>query len=167
MYNFNFLQLSYSFLTPKYSSVISCFQISQLVSESTLYITHITSSDYGNYECVARNELGFSTISPRLEVTSAPDTPTLLTIVNVTHNAVTLTWTPGFDGGMKASYRIRYRKTAEDGYKYEDVLGHNVTAHTVRNLESSTQYLFSIMASNKLGNSKYMPDLLSAKTSSK
>lgn len=65
---------------------------------------------------------------------------------------------------MKASYRIRYRKINEEGYKYEDVIGNNVTTHTVKNLEVNTQYVFSIMASNKLGNSKYMPDLLSAKT---
>lgn len=138
-----------------------------LRSESILYITHVTSADYGNYECVARNELGFSTVSPRLEVTSAPDTPTLLTVVNVTHDSVTLTWTPGFDGGMKASYRIRYRQVSDDGYKYEDVIPSNVTSYVIRGLNVNTQYVFSIMASNKLGNSKYMPDLLSAKTSSK
>ncbi|CAH1372536.1 unnamed protein product [Tenebrio molitor] len=140
-------------------------QIDALTSESVLYITHVTSSDYGNYECVARNELGFSTISPRLEVTSAPDTPTLLTILNVTHDTVTLGWTPGFDGGMRASYRIRYRQVNDDGYKYVDVVPHNATTFTIHDLEVNTQYVFSIMAMNKLGNSKYIPDLLSAKTS--
>ncbi|XP_056630856.1 nephrin isoform X1 [Diorhabda sublineata] len=140
-------------------------QIDQLVSESTLYITHVTSADYGNYECVARNEISFSTKSLRLEVTSAPDTPTLLTVLNVTHDSVTLGWTPGFDGGMKASYRIRYRKVDDEGYKYEDVVGDNVTTHVVKDLDINTQYVFSIMASNKLGSSKFMPDLLSAKTS--
>ncbi|KAG5895719.1 hypothetical protein JTB14_025666 [Gonioctena quinquepunctata] len=149
--------------TGKYYSTFR--QVDQLISESTLYITHVTSADYGLYECVARNELGFSTISPRLEVTSAPDTPSLLTVLNVTHDTVTLGWTPGFDGGMKASYRIRYRKVDEDSYKYEDVVGNNVTTYLVKGLEVNTQYVFSIMASNKLGNSKYMPDLLSAKTS--
>lgn len=86
---------------------MNLFQVDSLISESTLYITHVTSADYGSYECVARNELGFSTISPRLEVTSAPDTPTLLTVLNVTHNSVLLGWTPGFDGGMTSTYRIR------------------------------------------------------------
>lgn len=127
----------------------------------------MTSSDYGSYECVARNELGFSTVSPRLEVTSAPDVPTLLTVLNVTHDSVTLQWTPGFDGGIKASYRIRYRQVDEEGYKYIDVLPHNVTSFTIQDLEVNTQYVFSIMAVNKLGSSKYMPDLLSARTSSK
>lgn len=142
------------------------FQISPLVSESTLFVTHVTSADYGTYECVARNELGFTTITLRLDVTSAPDTPTLLKVLNVTHDTVTLGWTPGFDGGMTASYRIRYRQVNTEAYKYEDVVPHNVTHHTVTGLEPNVQYLFSIMASNKLGNSKYMPDLVTARTTS-
>ncbi|XP_049818879.1 nephrin isoform X2 [Aethina tumida] len=141
-------------------------QVDSLISESTLYITHVTSADYGSYECVARNELGFSTISPRLEVTSAPDTPTLLTVLNVTHNSVLLGWTPGFDGGMTSTYRIRYRLIDDDTYKYEDVPG-NGTTYVVKGLDVNTQYIFSIMAMNKLGSSKFMPDLLSARTSSK
>lgn len=109
--------------------------------------------------------MGFSTISPRLEGTSSPDTPTLLTVLNVTHHSVVLAWTPGFNGGMKAAYRIRYRKVGDEGYKYEDVIGDNATNHTINHLDTNTQYIFSIMASNKLGNSKYTPDLLSVKTS--
>ncbi|KAG5873298.1 hypothetical protein JTB14_021786 [Gonioctena quinquepunctata] len=149
--------------TGKYNSKFR--QVNQLISESTLYINHVTSADYGLYECVARNELGYSTISPRLEVISAPDTPSLLTVLNVTHDTVTLDWTPAFDGGMKVSYRIRYIKVGDDVYKYEDAVGNNVTTYMVKGLEVNTQYVFAIMASNKLGNSKYMPDLLSAKTS--
>ncbi|KAL1502300.1 hypothetical protein ABEB36_007466 [Hypothenemus hampei] len=141
-------------------------QINQMISESVLYISHVNSGDYGNYECIAKNDLGFSTISPRLEVTSAPDTPSMLVVLNITHDSVILGWTPGFDGGLKPSYRIRYRKIKDDGYKYEDVLSQNATTYTIKGLEVDTQYVFSIMASNKLGNSKYMPDLLSARTSS-
>ncbi|KAI4470791.1 nephrin [Holotrichia oblita] len=140
-------------------------QIDQLISESTLIITHVTSADYGNYECVARNELGFSTNSPRLEITSVPDTPSLLSIVNVTHDSITLSWEPGFNGGMLATYRIRYRQLQEDNYKYEDVPLPNVTQYTVRGLDINTGYIFSIMAMNKLGNSKFMPDIVTAKTS--
>lgn len=142
-------------------------QIDPLTSESILIITHITSGDYGNYECKAKNELGFATISPRLEGTSAPDPPINLVVLNITHDAVTLTWTPGFDGGMKASFRIRYREINEAGYKYEDVISSNVTEYTIGGLESNTDYVFSIMASNKLGNSKYLPDLTHVKTASK
>lgn len=40
-------------------------QIDAMTSESILIITHVTSADYGNYECVAKNDLGFATISQR------------------------------------------------------------------------------------------------------
>lgn len=136
-----------------------------LTSESVLIITHVTSGDYGNYECVARNELGFATSSPRLEVSSSPDPPSLLNVVNVTHDSVTLVWTPGFDGGMKASYRIRYREIEDESYKYEDVVPYNITKYIIKGLEMNTVYAFSIMAMNKLGNSKFLPDLLNIKTS--
>lgn len=132
-----------------------------------LIITHVTSADYGNYECVARNELGFSTSSPRLEITSAPDIPSLLSIVNVTHESVTLSWIPGFNGGMPATYRIRYRQIQEESYKYEDIPSPNTTQYTIKGLEINTGYVFSISALNKLGNSKFMPDIVTAKTTSK
>lgn len=142
-------------------------QIDSLVSESVLIITHVTSADYGNYECVAKNDLGFATVSPRLEVTSAPDSPSLLSILNVTHDTVIVHWVPGFDGGMRANYRLRFRKMDSDNYKYEDVLPYNATQYTIRDLEPDTAYVFSVMAMNKLGNSKFLPDFASARTTSK
>lgn len=77
--------------------------------ESILIIEKVAPADYGVYECVVRNEQGQSKANVRLDITSPPDPPLNLNVLNVTHDSVTLTWTPGFDGGMKASYRIRYR----------------------------------------------------------
>jgi len=58
---------------------------------------------------VARNDLGEAVETVRLEITSPPDPPLSLNILNVTHDTVTVAWIPGFDGGLKASYRVRYR----------------------------------------------------------
>lgn len=151
--------------TGKYYS--SYRQLDPLTTESILLITHVTSADYGSYECVARNDLGFSSITVKLDVTSPPDPPSDLNAANVTHDSVTLVWRPGFDGGMKASYRIRYRKIDNDAYKYEDVVPANATRYTIQGLDVNTQYVFSVMAMNQLGNSNYLPDLLSLRTSSK
>lgn len=85
------------------------WQRDPLTFESILLIQHVTSSDYGPYECVAKNEMGFATTTVRLEVTSAPDTPVSISVLNVTHDSVTVAWTPGFDGGMRSTYRVRYR----------------------------------------------------------
>ncbi|XP_031640306.1 nephrin isoform X1 [Contarinia nasturtii] len=138
-------------------------QIDPLTYESTLLIEKVGKNDYGNYECMARNELGVSKENVRLEVTSKPDTPQSLNILNTTHDSVTVAWTPGFDGGMKASYRIRYREMNSEHYKYEDGLPNSLKL-TITGLKMNTVYLFSVMASNHLGNSNYLPDLTRAQT---
>lgn len=54
-----------------------------------------------------------------------------------------------------------------DNYRYEDVpqgKPGEPLIHTVTGLSLATQYLFSVMAYNKLGHSKYLPDLVKSKT---
>lgn len=141
-------------------------QIDSLTYESNLLIEKVASGDYGNYECSARNELGESKENVRLDVTSKPDVPLTLNVLNATHDTVTIAWTPGFDGGMKASYRVRYREANSEQYKYEDAMP-NSHKITVTGLKSDTMYLFSVMASNQLGSSNYLPDLAKAQTKGK
>lgn len=76
-------------------------QIDPLTYESTLLIEKVGKTDYGNYECMARNELGSSKENVRLDITSKPDPPLSLNILNTTHDSVTVAWTPGFDGGRE------------------------------------------------------------------
>lgn len=141
-------------------------QIDSLTYESTLLIERVAPSDYGTYECTARNDLGQTRETVRLNITSQPDIPLSLNILNVTHESVTLAWTPGFDGGMKASYRIRYREAHADLYRYEDCPP-NSHKLTIMGLKMNTLYLFSVMASNVLGSSKYLPDMTRAQTKGK
>ncbi|XP_075987678.1 nephrin adhesion molecule sticks and stones isoform X1 [Anticarsia gemmatalis] len=125
---------------------------------SILLINDVSSSDYGSYECGARNDLGFSTTSVKLDITSAPDQVISLIVSNVTHNTVTLQWVPGFDGGLPSWFRVRYRRIYEESYKYEDVIPRNATTFTIGGLDRNTDYVFSVMAINKIGQSKYRPD---------
>ncbi|KFB47304.1 AGAP010742-PA-like protein [Anopheles sinensis] len=138
-------------------------QIDALTYESTLVVERVASNDYGQYECIARNELGNVKEKVRLDVTSPPDPPVSLNVLNVTHDSVTLAWTPGFDGGMKANYRIRYREVNSDRYWYEDSQPNSYKL-TVGGLRMNTLYVFSIMASNGLGSSRYLPDVTRAHT---
>ncbi|XP_062562887.1 nephrin isoform X6 [Armigeres subalbatus] len=147
--------------TSKY--LVEYKHIDSLTYESILLIERVSSNDYGVYECIARNELGSVKESVRLDVTSPPDPPLSLNILNVTHDTVTVAWTPGFDGGMKANYRVRYREANNDHYRYEDSLP-NSHKLTIAGLRMNTLYLFSVMASNALGSSKYLPDLTRAQT---
>ena len=86
------------------------FQVDVVTWESHLWVQDVRSRDYGQYDCVARNEMGFDRAPVQLSGTSRPDAPVSLHVLNVTHEAVQLTWKPGFDGGLPQSYRIRYRQ---------------------------------------------------------
>ncbi|XP_017106061.2 nephrin isoform X7 [Drosophila bipectinata] len=138
-------------------------KIDSLTYESTLIVDKVAPADYGAYECVARNELGEAVETVRLEITSPPETPVVLNILNVTHDTVTVAWTPGFDGGLKASYRVRYRMADREQYKYVDGLP-NSHKLTIGGLRMNSLYLFSVMAWNDLGQSSYLPDLARAQT---
>lgn len=52
-------------------------------------------------------------------------------------------------------------------FKYADVYPANVTSFTLGGLTLGTEYLFSIMAFNDLGDSNYTQDIVKARTSSK
>ncbi|XP_041985986.1 nephrin isoform X2 [Aricia agestis] len=139
-------------------------RIDAVTYTSTLLVSDVGSDDYGAYECGARNEMGHSVTTVTLDVTAAPDPVQSIAVTNVTYNSVTLSWTAGFDGGLFTWFRIRYRKIYEDTYRYEDVVPRNATTFTVRGLERSTDYVFSVMAINKMGQSKYRPDDTKATT---
>ena len=75
--------------------------------ESILSVSNVTSKDYGAYDCIAQNEMGLARYAIYLNVTSRPDPPSNLKVLNITYNSVNLTWTPMFDGGFQQSYKIR------------------------------------------------------------
>ncbi|ETN64564.1 nephrin [Anopheles darlingi] len=138
-------------------------QLDPLTYESVLLIERTAATDYGEYECRAENELGVGRGTGRLDVKSAPEPPVTLAVLNVTHSTVTLGWTPGFDGGHRSTFRVRYREANSERYRYEDVPP-NVHQLTLTGLRSDTMYLFSVMASNVLGSSSFLPDVTRAQT---
>lgn len=83
------------------------FQIDDVHYESIVLIRNIEQSDYGRYECIARNVLGFAQNTVKLALTNAPDPPSNLQVYNTSHDSLTLGWEPGFDGGLPATFRLR------------------------------------------------------------
>ncbi|KAL1124765.1 hypothetical protein AAG570_001386, partial [Ranatra chinensis] len=160
-----------SVITPDISHkyLIEYKQIDAVHFESVLKIRSVELSDYGRYECVARNELGFASTTVRLSVTTVPDPPTSLAVHNISHDSLTLGWVPGFDGGLPATYRLRYRQASVPNANYRNICRYedtgNATRYVVTGLELGTQYVFSVMAQNRLGSSRYLPDNLKATTS--
>ncbi|XP_052122699.1 nephrin isoform X3 [Frankliniella occidentalis] len=128
-----------------------------LTFESVLQVLKVEQADFGQYQCKAQNEIGFTTHSVKLDITSKPDSPTNLVANDTTHNSVALSWTPGFDGGLQTTFRIRYKPSGStnEAYQYVDVVPPNATTFVIRNLDLATEYIFSAMAQNKQGSSEY------------
>lgn len=144
---------------------ISVSQTGLVCFESTLYVKDIRSVDYGPYECVARNELGFDSAKVHLDTISAPDVPLQLNVVNASYNSITVVWRPGFDGGLPQSFRIRFRPSdSTEGFHYEDIVSPNATTYTIVGLQRNTEYTFSIMGFNEWGQGEYLKDVVKGRT---
>ncbi|XP_054719088.1 nephrin-like [Uloborus diversus] len=127
--------------------------------ESILTVKDLKTQDYGDYECIAKNDLGFESYKIPLGQKSAPDPPLSLTVLNATHNTVLLSWVPGFDGGLQQSYRLRWRNAQRppDG-PHTMIEAGNATSISVGGLDLGTEYVFAIMAHNALGGSAYLEE---------
>ncbi|XP_050709640.1 nephrin-like [Eriocheir sinensis] len=133
---------------------------------STFIIKSVREQDYGDYVCVAENELGASTTRVRFTRPTQPDPPLALKILNTTHDSVTLAWIPGFDGGQPQYFRIRYRSKSSSSYQYVDVLEFGVYTYTVPGLNLNTEYYFSIQSRNDVGTSDFRGEFVRAITRS-
>lgn len=140
-------------------------QLDLTTYQSALVINRVTSSDYGTYKCVARNDMGFESAAINFTRTSRPDPPVSFKVLNVSSNSVTLKWVPGFDGGLPQSFRIRFRRFAtNEPFLYSDVFPSNTTTFTITPLQPETEFSLSIMAYNSFGESDYTSDTVRAVT---
>ncbi|XP_019628375.1 PREDICTED: basement membrane-specific heparan sulfate proteoglycan core protein-like [Branchiostoma belcheri] len=80
---------------------------------STLSYTAVTKTDYGFYNCTARNIMGSNSTDIQLAAESAPEPSTDLTVTmkNSSHY-VTVEWTAGFNGGRDTTHTVQYRTDA-------------------------------------------------------
>ena len=134
--------------------------------ESILEVKTVDIKDYGPYECIAKNAMGDARHVISFNVSSVPETPFGLRVLNFTHDSVTLTWIPGFDGGFPQTFRIRYWKADSDYHRTVDVEPGDATIFTVSPLALGTEYSFSICAINPLGESNYTTETVRQETSS-
>lgn len=132
----------------------------------TLRIRNVANMDYGTYNCTATNVKGSDSFLVSLHGTSKPDPPYDLQFVNATHNSITIRWKPGFNGGLEQSYRVRYKPTEARGYIYIDVSTPVSTLFTITGLKLGTEYEMTVLAFNSLGESAFLAQGITAKTSS-
>ena len=133
--------------------------VDPLTWESQFHVLDINPADYGKYECAARNTQGVSYQIVTLDTPSRPDAPHNLVIASTSSHSVSLRWQPGFDGGSRQAYRVKYYpETSISLYSQGRVIfvdPINDTSFTVTGLKSSTKYKFSIQAMNEIGESEY------------
>ncbi|CAG2102853.1 unnamed protein product [Medioppia subpectinata] len=141
-------------------------QLDLVTYQSVLVILDVQSQDYGAYQCLARNDLGFDAITIQLNRTSKPDPPLALRVINITESSVQLRWIPGFDGGLGQDFRLRYRPTlnSDPSFSYKDVFPTNSTQIVMTGLNEDTEYVFGVQAINSLGQSDFTSDVVKAKT---
>ncbi|XP_070691959.1 nephrin [Pempheris klunzingeri] len=123
---------------------------------STVRVVNVSAAlDYAVFSCTARNSLGEDKLDIQLVSTSHPDPPLSFRQVSVSHDSVTLEWIPGFNGGLRQRFRIRYREDRSASFLYIDVFPPSATTFTVTGLQPVTVYNFSVNALNAMGESGY------------
>ena len=137
--------------------------IDPLTWESQFNVLDINPADYGIYECAARNTMGVSYQQVTLDMPSRPDAPTEVTVVSTASDSVTIRWVPGFGGGSRQMFRIKYYATASLSL-YPEGRVHFVdpiddSSFEIRGLKASTKYKFAIQSLNDIGESEYTTPL--------
>ncbi|CAH1264017.1 IGSF9B [Branchiostoma lanceolatum] len=124
------------------------------IAGGNLSLWEVTKEDYGVYVCLAQNEV--TTISATSHVFiqgTSPHVPTDLS-VTTSSNSAHVTWRPSYDGGSDQTFIIWYRAVTARDWNTLQVNG-DVNRYTVYNLVSSTEYEFSVLARNRLGDSLF------------
>ncbi|CAN7975175.1 unnamed protein product, partial [Ixodes persulcatus] len=132
-------------------------QLDVLRWESVLVVKYVHAQDYGQYSCTARNELGSDSARFRVRPRGKPDPPESIRVLNTTHTSVLLSWTAGFNGGLDQQFRIRFRRTEDETntYDYTDLIPEDVSLYLIGGLEPGTEYAFSVLGRNAMGESDY------------
>ncbi|XP_022250237.1 nephrin-like [Limulus polyphemus] len=108
--------------------------------------------------------MGKDVVRIKLRETGKPDPPSDLFVVNVTHNAVSLSWKAGFNGGFQQQFRVRFKKKTSEEYTYSDFIAGNASGAIINGLNPQTDYVFEIMSRNVVGESDYSEEVAYIKT---
>ncbi|CAF1198899.1 unnamed protein product [Adineta steineri] len=118
-----------------------------LLFDAVLYVTNITKSDHGVYQCKVENSLGTETTDITLTGLTIPDAPNQVRVTNTSHSSLLISWMPGFDGGARQTFQIRYRLSSDTRYSYEDVpFGEH--KFDLKHLLLASEYYISLRSNN-------------------
>ncbi|XP_052803739.1 hemicentin-1-like isoform X2 [Mya arenaria] len=140
------------------------FDIKTESLSSSLTIRNVTTEDYGIYQFSVSNNIGTRLIEwLHLKPIGKPNLPTDFHVIQeeIRETSVVLTWVPGFDNGSPQTFYITYGKKRDSSKRITKSIKHKNEAemnYTLRNLETETEYIASINASNESGYSQAIND---------
>ncbi|XP_035703262.1 protein turtle isoform X2 [Folsomia candida] len=123
------------------------------VVEGSLMLDNLHQTDYGEYECVASNEVATLLTSTKVIVEGTrPHAPFNISATSAVFT-VTLNWLPGYSGGpdFRQNYVVWYRLLGESKWETVPVTPPGSTRITIRNLSPGKTYQFQIIGNNELG----------------
>ncbi|WAR06219.1 NPHN-like protein [Mya arenaria] len=133
---------------------------------SSLTILDVKIEDYGMYHFSVHNDIG----SPLIEMLqlkppiAKPDPPSDFHVIQeeISETSAVLAWVPGFDNGSPQTFYITYGKKGGSSGWITKSVEHTYEAkinYTLRNLETETEYIASINASNEKGSTTTINDI--------
>ena len=131
---------------------------------STLTVHSVTSVDYGDYLCEARNDMGSTLAKALLSGKHQPEQPVEFRVLNITRSSIGLAWRKRFDGGEPQKFLVRYRKdTLDPTYKYVESEV-DASGLVLEQLEPATRYVVNIQSLNKFGTEGFLREPLIVQT---
>ncbi|XP_043193004.1 protein turtle-like [Amphibalanus amphitrite] len=129
------------------------------LSQGNITIRLLQKSDFGYYECVARNSAATIVTSTQLVTEGATSQAPHNISTNVSSSAITVRWLPGYSGERLFDQRhsVWYREEGASNWNtYEIKAGDDVTDQvTIYHLPSGTVYELMVAAKNELGDSLF------------
>jgi hypothetical protein len=92
---------------------------------------------------------------------AVPDPPSQVRAMNTSHSSILVSWIPGFDGGARQTFQIRYRLSSDNRYSYEDVPFGN-QSFDLKNLQLASEYYISIRSNNSHHLSLWTDEIISS-----
>lgn len=132
--------------------------------ESVLTIHDLNENDLNNkYECEAMNQLGVNRLAIELVERSRPDRPTDVRVMHVDFMSVSLTWSPGFDGGLTQTFFLDLNGSSQPieigGQPQQEskfrAVSTGASSLNLTHLNYDTTYSLRLMARNSLGASEW------------
>jgi hypothetical protein len=123
---------------------------------STLSLTSVKQTDYGNFMCVAYNSVGQSHFQLELLAPGIPDGPFECHLSSVSNTSAVVLCTPGYNGGQDVSYTVIKAGpfvTTARATVTSTVTGQEQVELFIIDLSPGTNYTLLIYARNSFGQS--------------